>query len=224
MHFPLVPLHLHLGPEPVVAPLVLAHMWVVPLVGLLLLLPLHGMLPLPVLVHLPWEDAAPPDVHLVLAQLALDAPLLCVGTASVVLDLGLLVGGPGAASPGAGVADVEVDSLDVLLPATSQAKALVAMFALEGPDLVMYGLDVCGEVPLLCKLHSTLGTLEVLHSSMNLEMPVHVTFLGKPLPTLGTLVLDTLVRLLVKVQCLDSGVTLATLVDIALESLHLGMN
>ena len=106
MHFSLVPLDLHLGPEPVVAPLVLAHMWVVPLVDLLRLLPLHGMLPLIVLVHLPREDATPPDVHLVFAQLALDAPLLSVGTASVVLDLGLLVGGPAAASPGAGVADV----------------------------------------------------------------------------------------------------------------------
>ena len=131
MHFPLMPLHLHLGPKPVVAPLVLAHVGVVPLVGILLLLPLHGMLPLPVPVHLPGMDAAPPDVHLVLAQLALDAPLLCVGTASVVLDLGLLVGGPGAASPGAGVADVEVDTLDVCLPVTSLAKALVTMFTLE---------------------------------------------------------------------------------------------
>jgi len=197
------------------APLVLAHVRVVPLVGLLLLLPLHAMLPLLVLVHLPWEDAAPPDVHLVLAQLALDAPLLCVGTASVVLDMGLLVGGPGAAGPGAGVADVEVDTLDMFLPVTSPAEALVAMFTLVGPDLVVDSLDMPGEILLPCKLHSTLGTLEVLNTSVSLEMHFHATFPAKPFATFGTLMLDTLMSLLlVKVQCTGIFVTLATLINI----------
>ena len=51
----------------------------------MLLLPLHGVLLGPVLVHLSWEDIAPPDVKLVLSQLTLDALLLGVGTPEVVL-------------------------------------------------------------------------------------------------------------------------------------------
>ena len=142
MHLPFVPLLLHLALKPVEACPVLAHKWVGLHVGLLLLVPLHGMPLGLVLVHLPGEDATPPDVHLVLAQLALDAPLLCVGTASVVLDIALLSAGEHAVGPGAGVADVKVDTLNVYLPVTSQAKALVTMFTLEGSDLVMNCLGV----------------------------------------------------------------------------------
>ena len=123
---------LHLGPKPVEAPLELAHKGVVPPVGLLLLLPLHRVLLCPVLVHLTREDAAPPDVQLVLAQLALQAPLLCVGPSSVVLDLPLLVSCPVTVWPGAVVANVQVNSLNVYLPGTSTAKALPTVLTLEG--------------------------------------------------------------------------------------------
>ena len=61
----------------------------VPHVGLLVLLLLHGVLRGLVIVHLPRVDAAPPDTN-------------------VVLEAGLGVGLMGAALPGAGVANVEV--------------------------------------------------------------------------------------------------------------------
>ena len=87
MQLLLVSVHLHFGSKTVAALLVLADERMAPSVGLLLLLPLHGMLIGLVLPHLPWEDAAPPDVELVLAQLALPAPLLSVVSANVVLKL-----------------------------------------------------------------------------------------------------------------------------------------
>ena len=71
MHLHLVSVLLHLSLVPVEAPLVLADVGVVPPVGLLLLLPLHGVLLGLVNVHLAGLDAAPPDVELVLAQLTL---------------------------------------------------------------------------------------------------------------------------------------------------------
>jgi hypothetical protein len=83
MHLALVSLLLHLGPKPIETLFELTDVRVVSLVGLLLLLPLHRVLLSPVLVHLPREDAAPPDVQLVLAQLTLQTPLLGVGTSSV---------------------------------------------------------------------------------------------------------------------------------------------
>jgi hypothetical protein len=67
---------LHLSLVPVEAPVVLADEGMVFPVGLLLLLPLHAVLLGPVLLHLLGVEAAPPDVKLVLAQLALEAPLL----------------------------------------------------------------------------------------------------------------------------------------------------
>ena len=144
MHLDLVPVLLHLSLVPVEALLVLTDVGMLPPVGLLLLLPLHGVLLGLMLVHLLGEEAAPPDVKLVLAQLTLQAPLLGVGTAHMVLDLTFLTSGPGAALPGAGVADVGVDSLHVRLPTTSLAKALLTMFTLESPDLVMNSLNVPG--------------------------------------------------------------------------------
>ena len=76
MELLLVPVLLHLCLVPVEALLVLADEGMVPPVGLLLLLPLHGVLLGLVVVHLIGVEAAPPDVKLVLAQLALEAPLL----------------------------------------------------------------------------------------------------------------------------------------------------
>ena len=87
MHLHLVPILLHLSLVPVEALLKLADEGVVPPVDLLLLLPLQGVLLGPVIVHLLGVEAAPPDVKLVLAQLTLPAPLLCVGTAYVELNL-----------------------------------------------------------------------------------------------------------------------------------------
>ena len=71
MHLHLVSILLHLSLVPVEAPLVLADVGVVPPVGLLFLLLHHGVLLGLVHVHLNGLDAAPPDVKLVLAQLAL---------------------------------------------------------------------------------------------------------------------------------------------------------
>ena len=113
MHLHLVSVLLHLSLVSVEALLELADEGVVPPVGLLLLLPLQGMRLGPVLVHLLGMDAAPPDVKLVLAQLTLPAPLLGVDTAYVELNHALQASGPGTALPGAGVAEVGVDSLHV---------------------------------------------------------------------------------------------------------------
>ena len=106
MHLHLVSVLLNLSLESFEALLVLADEGVVLLVGLLLLFPLHGVLLGLVHVHLAGLDAAPPDVELVLTQLALKAPLLSVCTSYVELYKTLLDSGPGTALPGAGVADV----------------------------------------------------------------------------------------------------------------------
>ena len=162
MHLPLMPVLLYLGPKPVEALLEGADEWVVPLVCLLLLLPLQLVLLGPMLVHLSREDAAPPDTQLVLTQLTLQAPLLCVGTPSVVLDLSLLVRGPVAVWPGAGVANVEMDTFNVFLPVDSLAKALITVLTSEGSNLFMDSCDVRSQMLLSAKLHPTLGTLELL--------------------------------------------------------------
>ena len=103
-----MPLLLLLSPVPVEAPLEPADKGVVPPVGLLLLLPLHGVVPGLVFVHLPRVDVAPPDVKLVLTHLELQAPLLGVGMANLVLEAGLGECLVDAALPGAGVADAGV--------------------------------------------------------------------------------------------------------------------
>jgi hypothetical protein len=84
-----MPVLFHLCPEPLLAPHVTTDEGVVAFVGHLFLLPLHWVLLGPVLVHLARVDAAPPDAQLVLTQLALQAPLLGVGTTSVVLQTSL---------------------------------------------------------------------------------------------------------------------------------------
>ena len=184
-----MPLLLLLSHVPVEAPLEPADEGVVPPVGLLLLLPLHGVLPGLVLVHLPREDAAPPDVKLVLAHLALKAPLLGVGTTNVILEMGL--GGCLVATvlPSAGVANVRVDNIHVLLPVTSFAKALVTMFTLKSSYLVMDSLCVPDKVTVLSKLHTTDHALILLLLLMySLVVGGHATLLSKPLPALRTLV------------------------------------
>ena len=85
-----MPIHLHLSGEHITALLVLADKRMVLPIGVLLLLPLNRMLLGLMLVHLPWLYAAPPDVELVLAQLALPAPLLGVDTSDVDLYMFLL--------------------------------------------------------------------------------------------------------------------------------------
>ena len=74
--------------------------------GLLLLLPLHGMVYGLMLVHLPWLDTSPPDALLVFTQLALPAPLLGVDLAYVVRHLVLPPRSEATpTTPGAGVAE-----------------------------------------------------------------------------------------------------------------------
>ena len=127
VHFLLVPLHL--GFKPVEAVLKLAQDGVFQLVGQLFLLPLHRVLPSLVRVHIPRVDGIPPDVKLVLAQLALDTPLGVGATWYLTLT------SDHASGPGAGVAKVQVDTLDVCLPVKKQAKAFVTMFTPEWSDL-----------------------------------------------------------------------------------------
>lgn len=96
MHIHLMSVALNLGSESVKAPLVPADERVVPLEGLLLLLPLNRVLLGPVIVHLGGVDAAPPDVQLVFTQLALQGPFLGVCTTLVNLQVCLGVGLVGA--------------------------------------------------------------------------------------------------------------------------------
>ena len=133
----LMPLPLHQSLVPIEAPFEAADEGVVSPVGLLILLPLHGMLLGLVLVHLPRVDTAPPDVELVLTHLTLKAPLLGVGTTNVILEMGF--GGCLVATvlPSAGVANVRVDDIHVLLPVASFPKALVAMLTLKSSNFVM---------------------------------------------------------------------------------------
>ena len=138
----LMPLPLHLSLVPIEAPFEAADEGVVSPVGLLILLPLHGMLLGLVLVHLPRVDTAPPDVELVLTYLTLQAPLLGVGTTNVVLEAGLGVGLVGAALPGAGVANVGVHRLHVLLPVPSFTKTLAAMLTLKSSYFIMHSVGV----------------------------------------------------------------------------------
>ena len=225
MHLHLVPILLHLSLVPVEALLKLADEGVVPPVDLLLLLPLQGVLLGPVIVHLLGVEAAPPDVKLVLAQLTLPAPLLCVGTAYVELNLTLPGSGPGAALPGAGVADVGVNTFNVQLPVTSLAKALSTMLALKSSDLVMNSFYVLGKIRVLTKLQATFFTLVALLLPMNsLEVHSHCRLLSKPLATLWTLVVHSLMHsLLMSDKGTNPSITLGTAFYITLESFYLGM-
>ena len=138
-----MPIHLHLSGEHITALLVLADERMDLPEGLLLLLPLNWMLLGLVLVHIPWLDAAPPDVELVLAQLALPAPLLGVNLYDVGLDLALRTECRTAAlPPGAGVADEGVHRVGVPLSFTSLTETLAAEFTLESFYLLVHSLDV----------------------------------------------------------------------------------
>ena len=186
MHLLLMPVHLHLSGEPVTALLVLAGERMVFPVGLLLLLPLHWMFLGLVPVHLHWVDAAPPDVELVLAQLALPAPLLGVDSSLVDFNHALVRASPGTPlPPSAGVADEGVNSVDVLLPATSMTEGLVALVALKSSYLLVHSVDVPLQARTIAVMKTTLGTFKRFLLQMNsLKMPSHISLLIKPLPTL----------------------------------------
>ena len=83
MKFRQVPINFHFGSKSLPILLHLADVRVRLSEGLLLLLPLHGMILCLMLVHLPWEETSPPDALLVITQLALPAPLLGVDTANM---------------------------------------------------------------------------------------------------------------------------------------------
>ena len=223
MQLDLMSFLLHLSLIPVEALLELADEGMVPPVGLLLLLPLHRVLLGLVPVHLIWVNTAPPDIKLVLAKLALQAPLLGVGTAHVVLELKLAVGLVGAALPGAGVADVGVNRFDVHLPVTYGTKALLAILTLEGPDLVMNSLNVLGKRDILAELQATFSALVMLFLLMNnLVMPHHDSLLSKPLSTLWTLVIYSLVcSLLMFGQATSESIALVTFLHITIESFYI---
>ena len=181
-----MPVHLYLGGKPVTALLVPADERMVLPVGLLLLLPLHWMLLGLVLVHRPWMDAAPPYVELVFTQLALPAPLLGMNLFDVFLDLRLPTECRTAAlPPGAGVADEGVNSVDVLLPATSSTEGLVALVALKSSYLLVHSLDVLLQVRITAVMKTTLGRFKGFLLQMNsLKITSHMSLLIKPLPTL----------------------------------------
>jgi hypothetical protein len=145
---------------------------------------------------------------------------------SVVLQLVLSVSLVSTVSPSAGVAYVEVNSLNVCLPVTSQAKALTTVLTLIGFNLLVNSLDVYSEVTLHGKLHTTLGTLVMLFFQVNnLVMCHHATLAGKPPPTLIALVLDTLVsRPLVLQHFRRPRVAFATSFNIALEWFYFRMH
>ena len=106
MKFRQVPINFRLSSESLPTLLYLADVRVRLSEGLLLLLPLYGMVLLLVLVHLPWVETSPPDTLLVFTQLALPAPLLGVNLANMEGQLSLLPCSEATATtPGAGVAD-----------------------------------------------------------------------------------------------------------------------
>ena len=84
MKFCQVPVYFYLGSKPLLTLLHLAYVRVCLSEGLLLLLPLHGMVLCLVLLHYPREETSPPDTFLVFTQLALPAPLLGVDLANMV--------------------------------------------------------------------------------------------------------------------------------------------
>ena len=84
MKFCQVPVYFYLRSKPFPTLLHLADVRVCLSEGLLLLLPLHGMVLHLVSVHLPWVDTSPPDALLVFTELALPAPLLGVDLANMV--------------------------------------------------------------------------------------------------------------------------------------------
>ena len=79
-----MPLYFHLGSKSLPTLLHLADVRVRLSEGLLLLLPLHGMVLCLVLVHLGWPETSPPDPLLIFTQLALPAPLLGMDPADMV--------------------------------------------------------------------------------------------------------------------------------------------
>ena len=190
MHLLLVPVHLHLSGEAINALLVLADERMLLSVGVLLLLPLNWMLLGLVIVHQPWSDATPPDVELVLAQLALPTPLLGEDLSDVDLDLALPTECRTATlPPGAGVTDEGVHSIDMDLPITSLTKILVAVFTIEGFYLLVHCLDVPLQNRTIAETQTTLVTLVWFLLQMNrLEMLGHISLQIKPLPTLWALV------------------------------------
>ena len=226
MHLHLMSILLHLSLVPFKALLELADEGVVPPVGILFLLPLHGLILGLVLFHLAREEASPPDVKLVLTQLTLQAPLLGVGTANVVLDISLPCTGPGAALPGAGVADVGVGSLHMNLPHTRMPKTLPTMFTLESSDLLMHILNVLVKIPVRTELQATFVALVVLLLPMNrLLMIRHGRLMAKPHPTLWTLVVYSIMdRLLVTKQATATSKTLVASLHATLECLNLCMS
>ena len=84
MKFQQVPINFLLGSKSLATLLHFADVRMSLSEGLLLLLPLHGMVLRPVLVHPTWLDTSPPDALLVFTQLALPAPLLGVDTAHMI--------------------------------------------------------------------------------------------------------------------------------------------
>ena len=200
MQFLEVPINFHFRGEPFSTLPNLTHVWMFLPKGLLLLLPLHGMVLGLVLLHLRWMNASPPDSLLVLTQLALPAPLLGVDSSNMVWQLILPPCSEATpTTPGAGVAKAKMDSLDMSLPVTSLTKTLPAVITLEGFDLIVNCLDMTGESILHGKLDTTCRTLKILLLEMDsLEVFLHLLLLSKPSPAFFALVIYTIMgRLLV---------------------------
>ena len=116
-------------------------------------------------------------------------------------------------TPGAGVAEAKVDSLDMLLSVYSLTKSLPTIITLERLNLVVNCLDVHDEVCLNGELNTTGRTLEVLLLVMDhLEVLPHIFLQPKPSPTFFTLVKHTSIMycLLVPGEITISFVSLVT--------------
>ena len=147
VQFLIVPVYFHFGSKSLPALLNFTHEWMSLPERLLLLLPLHWMTLGLVLVHLPWLDASPPDTLLVLAQLALPAPLLGVDLTDMVWQTILpACSEPTPTTPGTGITEAKVESIGVFLPITCRTKRLPAMITLERFNLFVNCLDVPGKI------------------------------------------------------------------------------
>ena len=183
MQFLLVTKLLHLSLKALLALDKLALVGMLGYENCLLLLVLHRVVVLLVALKFGLLHAAPPDV-LVQTDLALkgEVPrvdLLDVGSKStlggecLVAGEGVLLKVPGGRSPGAGVADAEVDRLLVSLHFAGLLKALAAVRALVRARHLMDRLNVLVEAVLPTKGFSAGGTLVVLNLGVNSSYVAH---------------------------------------------------
>ena len=123
------------------------------------------------------------------------------------------------------LADVGVDTFNMHLPVVSSAKTHTTVLALKRSYFVMYSPDVPGKIKVLSK---QCATFEALVSSLllmnNLDMLSHFELTCKPLPTLWTLVIYSLMNsFLMLEQASNRSIPLGTAFYNTLEGFVLGV-